>query len=118
LPEEIKKTDEPAQMSEAGTLGSIFFEPGATFEDLRRKPRFIIASLIMVVLFGSFIFAFNTKLGFERIARERLEASSWYQGMSSEQKEQTLRQQTSPVVKGITYTVLRLYFSSVFYSAG
>ncbi len=30
--------EEAAQMSEVGTLGSIFFEPGATFEDLRRKP--------------------------------------------------------------------------------
>ncbi len=35
--------EEPAKMSEVGTLGSIFFEPGATFEDLRRKPRFLMA---------------------------------------------------------------------------
>ena len=110
LPEEIKKTDEPPQMSEVGTLGSIFFEPGATFEDLRRKPRFLIAGLIMLVLFAGFIVAFNSKLGFERIARERLESSSWYQNQSSEQKETTLRQQTSPVVKGITYAVAPLAF--------
>lgn len=101
---------ETAQMSEVGTLGSIFFEPGATFEDLRRKPRFILASLIMVALFTAFIVAFNTKLGFERIARERLESSSWYQSQSPEQKETTLRQQTSPIVKGITYAVAPLAF--------
>lgn len=110
LPEEIKKTDEPAQMSEVGTLGSIFFEPGATFEDLRRKPRFILASLIMVALFAAFVVAFNSKLGFERIARERLESSSFYQNQSPEQKEATLRTQTSPVVKGITYAVAPLAF--------
>jgi hypothetical protein len=101
---------EPAQMSEVGTLGSIFFEPGATFEDLRRKPRFLLAGLIMVALFTAFIVAFNSKLGFERIARERLETSSWYQSQSPEQKAKTLEQQTSPVVKGITYAVAPLAF--------
>jgi len=109
-PEQILKTDEQPQMSEVGTLGSIFFEPGATFEDLRRKPRFLLAALIMVALFTAFIVAFNTKLGFERIARERLESSSWYQNQSPEQKETTLRQQTTPVVQGITYAVAPLAF--------
>jgi hypothetical protein len=37
-PQDLKTIEEPAQMSEAATLGSIFFEPGKTFEDLRRKP--------------------------------------------------------------------------------
>ena len=110
LPVDNTPPVESAQMSEVGTLSSIFYEPGATFEDLRRKPRFLLAGLIMVVLFGSFIFAFNTKIGFERIARERLESSSFYQNQSPEQKERTLRQQTSPVVKGITYAVVPLVF--------
>ena len=110
LPVDNTPPVEPAQMSEVGTLSSIFYEPGATFEDLRRKPRFLLAGLIMVALFGSFIFAFNTKIGFERIARERLESSSFYQNQSPEQKEATLRQQTSPIVKGITYAVAPLAF--------
>ena len=101
---------EPAQMSEVGTLSIIFFEPGATFEDLRRKPRFLLAGLIMVALFTGFIVAFNSKLGFERIARERLESSSFYQNQSPEQKAKTLEQQTSPVVKGITYAIAPLAF--------
>ncbi len=46
-PEKIVDTSEPAQMSEAATLGNIFIEPGRTFEDLRRKPRFILASLVI-----------------------------------------------------------------------
>ncbi len=118
LPEEIRRVDEQPQMSEVGTLGGIFFEPGATFEDLRRKPRFVIAALISVVLFGAFIFAFNTKLGFERIARERLEASSWYQNQSSEQKDAMLKQQTSPLVKAITYTVAPLVFLITLFIGG
>ena len=37
-------------MSEVATLGNIFFEPGNTFEDLSRKPRFIIATVLISLL--------------------------------------------------------------------
>ena len=41
LPEEIgKENAEEPQMSEVSTLFGIFLEPGKTFDDLRRKPRF------------------------------------------------------------------------------
>ena len=55
-PIEDTPVNEPAQMSEFGTLGSIFIEPGATFEDLRRKPRFLLAGLIIIILFTIFNF--------------------------------------------------------------
>lgn len=106
------------QMSEVGTLGSIFFEPGATFEDLRRKPRFIVATLISVALFAAFIIAFNERIGFERIATERLEASSWYQNQSPEAQAQTLKGQTSPIVKIITYSVAPIVFIVTFFVGG
>ena len=106
IPEQILKNDEPAQMSEVGTLGSIFFEPGATFEDLRRKPRFLLAGLIMIVLIGVFNVLLVQKVGFERMARERLESSSFYQNQSPEQKAATLRMQTSPVFEYINYTLV------------
>jgi len=109
---------EPPQMSEVGTLGSIFFEPGATFEDLRRKPRFIMAALISVALLAAFIVSFNTKLGYERIARERLEASSWYQNQTPEGKEAMMKSQTSTVVKGVTYLVTPLFFFVSFFVGG
>lgn len=93
---------EPPQMSEVGTLGSIFFEPGATFEDLRRKPRFIIASLICVILMTMFIGAFNSKVGYERVARERLEANAWYQSQPPELQKKMLDQQANPVMQYVT----------------
>ena len=40
-PEDLKQIENPPQMSEVETLGNIFIEPGRTFEDLRRKPRFL-----------------------------------------------------------------------------
>lgn len=94
---------EPAQMSEVATLGSIFFEPGATFEDLSRKPRFLLAGLIIVVLISAFSFLFIQKIGFEEMTKARLEKSSMYQNASAEQKDMMVRQQASPIAKYISY---------------
>ncbi len=47
---------EPPQMSEAATLGNVFVAPGETFEDLRRKPRFILAILTMIIIVTAYQF--------------------------------------------------------------
>ncbi len=89
IPEEIVNTEEPAQMSEVGTLGNIFFEPGKTFEDLRRKPRFILATLIFILLSTVFSFLFVNKVGeegFRRFAQEQVEKNPSTQSLTPEQK--------------------------------
>lgn len=60
---------EKPEMSEIGTLGNIFIEPGRTFRDLARKPRFIMATILLGLMVGSFIFAFNSVMGEDRIKR-------------------------------------------------
>jgi len=91
--EKIADTGEPAQMSEAATLGNIFIEPGRTFEDLRRKPRFVLASLIIIVLATTFTFLLANKIGdkgFRQFAVEQIDKSPQASGMSAEQKEQSV----------------------------
>lgn len=61
-PEKIPPPEQP-QMSELATIGNIFLEPGRTFEDLKRKPRFIIATIIISVLLGAYGFALAYKIG-------------------------------------------------------
>jgi hypothetical protein len=61
-PEKIE-AGEPAQMSEAATLGNIFFEPGRTFEDLRRKPRFIFAIVLIALLVTGYQLGLQMKVG-------------------------------------------------------
>jgi hypothetical protein len=61
-PEKIE-AGETAQMSEVGTLGSIFFEPGRTFEDLKRKPRFIMAAVIISLLVMGYAIGLQYKIG-------------------------------------------------------
>lgn len=118
LPEDIIEPDEPAQMSEVGTLGSIFFEPGATFEDLRRKPRFILALLIIVAAFTAFQISFIEKLGMERIMRDRIESNSRAQQMPTDQKEAIIKQQTSPAAKYISFAVTPIALIILFILGG
>lgn len=116
LPEEIER-EEP-EMSEVGTLGNIFFEPGRTFLDLARKPRFIIAGLVILVAFTSFQTAFFEKIGFEKVQRARLEANSRVQRMPDDQREMMIQQQTSPVVKYITYGATPIVLIILFFLGG
>lgn len=93
LPEDIKNFEEPPQMSEAATLGNIFFEPGRTFEDLRRKPRFVMAFLITVILFGVYVVAFQQKMGDERYRQfitEQIDKNPQAASLPAEQKKKQI----------------------------
>lgn len=118
LPEEIRAETEPPQMSEAATLGNIFIEPGRTFEDLRRKPRFILAMVVIVLGFAAFQIAFVEKIGFEKIVRERFESNSRVQQMPSDQKEKMIEQQTKPVFKYVSYALTPLFIVIALFLGG
>lgn len=86
-PEQISV--EQPQMSETATLVNIFFEPGDTFEDLRRKPRFILAMVIVSLLITAYGFGLYYKVGDQGIRQfilEQIEKSPQASAMSSEQK--------------------------------
>jgi hypothetical protein len=92
---------EPPQMSEAATLGNIFVSPGETFEDLRRKPRFILAILIMMILTGVFSFLFVQKMGEDRMKSfqlEQMEKNPQVASLPAEQKERAV--ETNQTIAG------------------
>lgn len=92
-PADIKKIEEPPRMSELATLGNIFFEPGNTFEDLRRKPRFILALLIMIFITAAYFVTFQKRMGEQRYRQffvEQIDKSPQAQGLSAEQKQQQI----------------------------
>jgi hypothetical protein len=91
-----KPDSEPPQMSEMSTIAGIFFEPGRTFEDLRRKPRFIIGSIIIALLFTAYGFGMYYKVGetgMRRVIMEQLDKSPQTQAMSSQQKNDAVDMQ-------------------------
>jgi len=66
--------NEQPEMSEIATVGNIFFEPERTFKDLRRKPRFIIAGIIIALFVTAYTFAISIKVGEDVIRRATAEA--------------------------------------------
>jgi hypothetical protein len=115
-PEKI--VEDPAQMSEPATLASVFFEPGRVFEDIRRKPRFVLAGLIIIIAATTFNIAFIQKVGFEAIIRDRIESSSRTADLSKEQKETIIQQQSGPIVKAISYGAVPIVLTVIFFLGG
>jgi hypothetical protein len=94
----MESVNQEPQMSEAATLGNIFFEPGNTFEDLRRKPRFIMAAVITALLFSAFSFALYYKVGDDAVRRsivERYDRSPQGQNMPADQKKTAIDMEMS-----------------------
>ena len=106
---------EGARMSEAATLGNIFFDPGETFEDLKRKPRFILATVIILLLLTAFNALFLQKIGYERLVRERIESNSRVQQLPSDQREQIIQSQSGPICKTIGYAAPPILFAIVIF---
>jgi hypothetical protein len=80
---------EEPQMSEASTLVSIFFEPGRVFEDLRRKPRYIMAGVIIALLLTGYAFGLYYKVGdagVRSFVSDQIERNPRTQSLTSEQK--------------------------------
>ncbi len=98
-PEEPQIDEENVpQMSEIGSLANIFFEPGRTFEFLRSKPKFLMASLIIIVVTMTFQILFMQKMGEERIKRavvEQLDKNPQIQALPADQKQKIIDQQMS-----------------------
>jgi hypothetical protein len=110
------------QMSETSTVFNIFFDPGETFVDLKRKPRFILATVIVSLFISAYSFALFYKVGDEgirRFAMEQIEKSPQASGMSSEQKSNAVDLQMTiskyarfamPVVIAITMVIGGLFY--------
>ena len=100
FPEEPMPEEEPApQVSEVGSLAGIFFEPSRTFESFRKKPRFISATIIMILLFVTFSTLYFQKNDYSTVIRTAIEKSPRAAQLSPEQIDQQVKMQSSPIFK-------------------
>ncbi|HVF54943.1 MAG TPA: YIP1 family protein [Pyrinomonadaceae bacterium] len=90
-------------MSTPETLSSIFFEPGATFEALRNRPRFLAAALIMVALTTLVVVLLFQRIDYAKAMREALDKNPRTEQMTPQQKEQAVAFQTGPIGKALVY---------------
>jgi hypothetical protein len=72
-------------MSTPATLSGIFFEPGRTFDALRKRPRFLIVGLILLVLIAVVDAALFMRVDMDSFVREKVEQQNPNQ--TPEQKE-------------------------------
>lgn len=90
---EPSEIQDPPQMSEVATLGSIFFEPGRVFEDLKRKPRFIMAGIIIAIFVTGYAFGLYYKVGDAGVRSymaEQFDKNPRTQTMTAEQKSNAI----------------------------
>jgi hypothetical protein len=105
-----------SEMSEVGTLGSIFFEPGRTFADLKLKPRFIIAGVIIALLVTAYTFSLQYKIGeagIRRFITEQIDKSPRADSLSPEQKSSAIDMQMT-ISKYTRYALPIFVFISFF----
>lgn len=92
-----------SSMSTAGTLRGIFFEPARTFESLRKRPRFLVAALIIISVTMIFSILAIERVGYENIVRSSIETNPRVASMSPDQKEQIIQSQSGPIFKALNY---------------
>ena len=80
-----------AEMSTAETLSGIFFEPSRTFEALRSRPRFLVASIILLVLACLVTVLLYTRVDMGQYIRDRIERSPQAAQLSDAQKDMQVK---------------------------
>jgi len=88
-PEKIAPEEKP-EMSEVGTILNVFMEPGRTFEDLRKKPRFILGIILISIFASAISFALYQKVGeagIRRAVNEQLDRSPQTASMPADQRQ-------------------------------
>ncbi len=105
----------PPTMSTPETLTGIFFEPERTFDSLRERPRFLVAGLVMVVVFMAFYLFYLQRVGYENLITAETEVNAQKNpDMSDENKQQARDIQLKPFVKAIRYATPPIGFVIVF----
>src|SRR5688572_29420791 len=105
-------------MTTPETLANIFFEPGATFEALRARPRFLAVALILLALTALVTVLLFQKVSYEQVVRDAIEKSPRTAEMPAEQKEQIIAMQTGPVWKAIAYSAVPVGVLVVLFAGG
>jgi hypothetical protein len=111
-------------MSTPETLANIFFDPGATFDALRVRPRFLVAGLIVIALALLVTALIFQKVDFAQVMRQAVENNPRTAQMTAEEKERIIEMQTKPVFKYIglaapaVFTALGLAAGGAIYLLG
>src|SRR5436190_1683939 len=79
----------PSKSAVARVIG-VFTSPRETFEDIGRKPGWIVPMLIVLLVSLTANVLIGQRVGWERIVRQSIEKSSSTQNLSAEQVQQAV----------------------------
>jgi hypothetical protein len=75
-------------MGEFSRITGVFFDPKKTFEDIAKRPTWIVPLVLIMIAVLAVSVTMAQRIGWERIVRHGMEASSRAQQMTPEQREQ------------------------------
>lgn len=113
-PERHPEVKEAPEISELASLGTIFFEPERTFKDFKRKPRFVVAGIIIALLVMAYTLGVNYKVGeagMRSFIAEQIDKSPQAGSLSPEQKSDAIELQMT-ISKYTRYAVPIFVFIS------
>jgi hypothetical protein len=92
----------PSPINHFARIIGVFFSPQATFEDIAKRPSWILPVVLMTVLGAGVAFVMNQKVDWRDVASKRIEESSRAANLSAEQKEQQISM-SAKISPGIAY---------------
>lgn len=82
--------EEVVSKSFLARFAGVFYAPGETFQDIARKPDFLLPLITMAVLSVALTETMLAKIGMERIVRQALEQNGQAEKMSADQIQQAV----------------------------
>jgi Yip1-like protein len=77
-------------VSPVGRIIGVFFSPKATFEDIVRKPSWVLPVVLLTLFSLGVSFAINQRINWREFMSQQIEKSPQATSMSAEQKEQRI----------------------------
>ena len=85
-----------------GRIIGVFFSPNATFEDIAKRPSWVIPIVLMTVLGLGVAFVMNQKIDWRDVASKRIEESPRAANLSADQKQQQI-EMSAKISPGAAY---------------
>jgi hypothetical protein len=93
-PETLQPVEpEEKGMGEASRIAGIFFEPGKTFEDIARRPTWVVPLVLIIVCALIMMFLFAQHVGWERMIRHQYETNPRLAQMDPQQRARAMEMQ-------------------------
>jgi hypothetical protein len=106
-PEAVQPVEpEPKGMGEFSRVAGIFFEPGKTYEDIARRPTWLVPMVLLIAVVLLLMLLFAQHVGWERMIRHEYETNPRLMQMPADQRERAMQMQIRFSGVGAYATVL------------